>query len=114
MSDVLEEANRLIQQGWGSIDPKTTAIQQHKQASEQFEFALSVAAAFSTPKGKVALVQLRERFERPPTWTPHVTNISDTTAYGFIREGQKSVITFIENAIKLAEKGPPEKPAAQE
>jgi hypothetical protein len=110
MSDaLLKEAHKILSEGWGAIDGGTTSEQKHKQAMEQFEFCQAVASAF-TGKGKGALHRLRERFYDPPTWTPNVTNINDTTAYGFIREGQKSVITFIQNCIAAAEKGPPQPP----
>ena len=109
MSNDLEQAHKLITEGWGALGGAETAKQQHQQAVERYEFAQAVAAAF-VGKGKLGLQNLRTQFYDPPTWTPHVTNIDDTTAYGFIREGQKSVIQFIENCIKIAAEGPPKAP----
>jgi hypothetical protein len=113
MTQNLNEANKLIAgergEGWGGLDGTDKDKQQAEQAQLQFQFALRVARVFMTPEGADALEALREQHLYPPTWPPSVTHQQDQLAFGYIREGQKSVVTMIENCIKIA-KNPPQQP----
>lgn len=109
MSTNLTEANKLIagsREGWDTLSPEATEKQRAEAAQKQYEQALTFGRAFLTPEGAACLQALRERFKEPPTWPPSVTHQQDQMAFGYIREGQKSVIKLIENALEII-KNPP-------
>jgi hypothetical protein len=113
---MMNESHKLIagteaavKEGWAAFDQGATDKQRYEAAMQQFDFAERVAKAFNGA-GADALMALSEQFEKKPTWPPSLTNGEDQRAYGYIREGQKSVVTFIRNCQALVMKGPPAKP----
>ncbi len=105
----LTEADKLIagsREGWGALSPEATEKQRSEAIRKQYDQALGFARAFMTPEGAECLQNLRDRFKEPPTWPPSVTHQQDQLAFGYIREGQKSVIQLIENALEII-KNPP-------
>jgi hypothetical protein len=111
----LARSTALIKEieGWGAMDESATEKQKHQQRLQAFEYAQTIAAPFVGTKGAAALELLRQRFEYPPTWPVIATGQGDTLAHGCTREGQKTVIKYIENCIMIA-KNPPPKPPKQE
>jgi hypothetical protein len=107
----LTEAQKLISgvEGWGGLSDEHTDKQKYEADLQRFEHAQRIAGAFGGATGANALAALVEQFVDPPTWPLQVTNSTDQQAFGYIREGQKSVITAIRNAIKISAT-PPTKP----
>lgn len=106
----LDRATELIRkstEGWGGLDPKLNAEKKHQQAMVGYEVAQRIAGCFSGTAGQAALQDLRTRFVDPQTWPVIATGQGDTLAHGCTREGQKTVIKYIENCIKIAQSPAP-------
>lgn len=100
----------FLESGWDGLaatTEKLTAEQQHAAALARFENASDIARAFTGPDGELALSRLRDRTIYQPTWTPDAVSAMDGAAAGFAREGQNSIIRFIETCIRITEEGPP-------
>lgn len=112
----LNEAHRRIagEDGWGAFSSEATAKQNYEAALKQFHDAEALCAAFAGPRGAETLATLKAKFYDPPTWPAYLTNGEDQRAYGYIREGQKSVIDQILRAQQVVLLGPPPKPAEPE
>ena len=103
-------ANSFAENGWDGLTGATESLtheQQHAASLKKYENALEIARAFMDSDGALALQRLRERTIYQPTWAPEATGAMDGAAAGFAREGQNSIIRFIEECIVTAEKGPP-------
>ncbi len=103
----LEEFART--QDWSQFD------QDHSEARfesdhAQWLHAQEIARPFSTPEGQIALQRLRQATIQAATFDADL-GLLNGIAMGFAREGQNSVIRYIENCIRRAEEGPPEKPS---
>ena len=78
------------------------AEQNHRVAFDRFQAASVIAAPFMLPEGRLALSELRARTIEHPAFVP-----GETEGYGYMREGQNSIVRFIETCIRVAEQGPP-------
>ncbi len=108
----LNAAHKLLSgsEGWGALSGENAEKQNYEAALQQYHHAERICAAFNGGAGADCLAALTEQFFDRPTWPVQVTHGADQQAYGYIREGQKSVITAIRNAQALVKKGPPAQP----
>lgn len=110
MTQNMTEADKLIAgqrpEGWQGLSQEATDKQNAESAQKRFEDAARFCKAFNTPEGADCLLALTERFLHPPTWPPSVTHQQDQMAFGYIREGQKSVIQLILNAQQIVRNPP--------
>lgn len=70
---------------------------------DAYAAALVIAAPFLQPAGQACLAELRRRTIEQPTWTP-----GSPSGTGEAREGQNSMVRFIETCLAVAKRGPPE------
>lgn len=120
----MTETNRIedilranfAESGWSGLDESAaqlTAEQRHEHALAQFEQAMEIARPFMNNDGQIALAKLKQRTTEAATWDPQATGAMEGAAAGFAREGQNSIIRFIEDCIRIAQNGPPRQPASQ-
>ena len=85
-----------MRETWLGVDKMNTAFKnsREEQAGELNKDYLIVAQCFNTEAGKKALEILKERTTELPTWVPGLS-----TDFGFYREGQNSVLNFIDKSI---------------
>jgi len=92
--------------GWGDLqagqDPKVS--QQDKE--EMYRQALTIGAPFMTPAGRACLAMLKTMTTENVTWNPEGGLLAGV-ANGFHREGQNSMIRYIEAQMRIIEQGPP-------
>ena len=103
-------AASFLEGGWGALNDTTaelTAEQRHQGQLTKYENALDIAKPFMDDNGAVCLNRLRAMTVLQPTWAPESVSAMDGAAAGFAREGQNSLIRFIETCIQVAEAGPP-------
>ena len=104
--------------GWEGLQATTenlTTEQQHSAMLAKFEGALEIARPFMDDDGKLCLARLNAMTILQPTWAPEAVGAMEGAAAGFAREGQNSIIRFIQGCIATAEAGPPQPlPTAEE
>lgn len=95
--------------GWGGLEEKPpNAEEEEQRAFARYEAAHAIAAPFMTPAGRQSLAKLKDMTTDKPSWPAEGRGgFYDTAMYGFVREGQNSVIRHIENMIAIAQAGPP-------
>ena len=94
--------------GWGGLD-NAAALNEEQQKQQQlrrYQQAREVAAPFMTTAGQHTLQLMREKFNHAPTWIDGL-GLLQAVASGFAREGQNSVVRWIEDCIAVAQAGPP-------
>lgn len=90
--------------GWAGLEPQDDVNQNNTE--ERFLKAKEVADAFLTPAGKVCLQRLREATYLNASWLVDRQGLLDAVGYGIFREGQNSLVRWIDLCIKTAQEGP--------
>lgn len=98
--------------GWAGLDEIDSHSRESAQQAQwrQYEQAVVIAKPFQTPDGRAALAKLRELTTEQPTFAADLAaqGNGDYAVYqGFAREGQNSIVRWIEAQIAIAEAGPP-------
>lgn len=103
MTDIFQTMKQMAE-GWEAIDGADDAAAEANRhvALEQYVTATVIARPFMTADGQAALAALRRSTLEMPAWVP-----GQDASYGFAREGQDSIIRYIEDCITLARRGPP-------
>ena len=115
MSDELAPPgmNDYLTGGWPTVEGATATPEQLAEmeaAKEGMELrrhndAKIFHAAFSKGNGAKALKILRDMTIEQPCFNPEVGE--NAARMGFTREGQNSIVRYIEQQMQLAEEGPP-------
>ena len=95
--------------GWKGLDTfsEEAQAQNKKQAQQRYQRALEVSQAFTDTKGAVALGILRDMTMGQPTFPVDTLGLANAIGFGVYREGQNSLVRWIEKQIEIAEQGPP-------
>lgn len=102
----------LMQGGWSDLEKITEPPPPSpEQMDEQYRMDKILHDAFTTPTGAEALQHLREMTIEKPAFNPALGLVG--ILQGFSREGQDSLVHYIEGRIKRAELGPPSEQAKQ-
>ncbi len=116
MSNPAEFLSQLMGEGWQGLhnmDAKAeqaNAQQQHKQ----YERAVAIARVFRGSEGVEALQLLQDATIHQESWKVDQLGLVNACGYGIFREGQNSIVRFIQQCIERAEAGPPEIPVPEE
>ena len=86
----------MAKQGWDGLDILGTN-KPIEQKDEQFAIDKSFARTFETEEGKKCLQFLIKKTLEQPTWVP-----GGDSSFGYVREGQNSVIREIQQRIERA------------
>lgn len=97
------DAKKDFQEFLANQDLGDDQDQQAQAASmAQFQAAHIIAAPFLSASGQACLAELRSRTIEQPCFLP-----GEQDGYGFMREGQNSMVRYIETCIRVAQQGPP-------
>ena len=94
--------------GWEGLEGTDPKIQEQRarQQEERHERVMVIARAFAGPVGKEALAALRESTIEQPAFDVVNMGLINGIGYGVFREGQNSIVRYIEACIKTAQHGP--------
>ncbi len=90
-------------EGWAGLE-ETGADE--ASAHERWQKAMIVARPFMTDEGRQSLGSLRADTLGQATWDRDL-GLLNGVANGLFREGQNSIIRYIEQCIEIAAEGPP-------
>ncbi|MGE0190181.1 MAG: hypothetical protein AB7Q04_12960 [Steroidobacteraceae bacterium] len=95
-----------------NLNPDVIRAEYQARAQEAaYRLAVKIAPAFMSAVGSTALDALREQTTAVSVLGQNAINIPVTTIspehWAFLREGQNSVIRFIEGCVAIAQQGPP-------
>lgn len=110
-----DDLDTILGGGWNSLNEENAKKDQAKNSREEFAYATRIARPFLSKDGAATLQMLREVTTESTTWNPELG--ANAVHNGFWREGQNSIVRWIEKCIEIAQGGPPaevpaEKPAA--
>jgi hypothetical protein len=85
---------------WG-LDIMEAEDKAHNEKTKELQDELNkqYSICFSTPSGKKVLDHLRLCTLDQPTWIPNPNNGESAVHYGFVREGQNSIVRNIVDRI---------------
>jgi hypothetical protein len=114
--DPMQQLNELLQNtnnldGWSGLGQQAeqaTEEQTRAHALQRYEAARVIAAPFMTAQGREALEKMREQLAGNPKWPVDELGLINAVGYGVFREGQASVVRWLDQCIKVAEEGPPD------
>ena len=93
--------------GWEGLEGSDQVKEQRaRQQEERHERVMVIARAFAGPVGKEALAALRESTIEQPAFDVVNMGLLNGIGYGVFREGQNSIVRYIEACIKTAQHGP--------
>ena len=93
--------------GWEGLEGSDQVKEQRaRQQEERHERVMVIARAFAGPIGKEALAALRESTIEQPAFDVVNMGLLNGIGYGVFREGQNSIVRYIEACIKTAQHGP--------
>lgn len=106
--DQLEKLGVKAPAGWSALDPASPdhVAAKADNARARYERALEVAAPFMTPAGQLCLSHLRAQTVESPTWKVDELGLVNAIGFGILREGQNTLIRYIERQIEIAQQGP--------
>lgn len=94
-----------IPSGWGWFEETNKEVEaQREQAKQKVEdLLIAYRACFETPAGEVVMQDLRRFLLRVKTWDPS-GDFYRAAAQGFHREGQNSMVAYIEQMVERGKK----------
>jgi hypothetical protein len=94
--------------GWASLDEKAPEAEaaRKEHALRRYERAQVVAAPFMTPGGQACLAELRAATIESPAWQPDQLGLLNAIGSGILREGQNSLVRWIQQQIEIVQQGP--------
>ena len=104
-------AGNMTTDGWNSLTGDG-ALESQEATHEQLVAAWQRKRDIAVPfiEHPLALQLLREQTIDEPAFKPDEFGAFDAIVYGLFREGQDSMIRFIEACVKQAKEGPPDPP----
>jgi hypothetical protein len=94
--------------GWAGLEGTDPKIKEQRERAqeESLERVMVIARAFMGPNGQAALQALRESTIEQPSFDVQNLGLINGIGYGIMREGQNSIVRYIEACIKSAQQGP--------
>jgi len=103
-----DDLDTILGGGWDALNDENTTKTRTANAREEHAYATRIARPFLTAAGRETLQMMRTVTVEATTWDaglgPNAVN------HGFWREGQNSIVRWIEKCIAIAEAGPPGAP----
>ncbi len=93
-------------QNWGADQGQQGLSDEAKM--RRYQQALAVARPFMSAEGRESLNALRSKTIELPTWPVDNCEAERIPYYGAMREGQNSLVRWIEQCIEIVEAGPPQ------
>jgi hypothetical protein len=92
------------QEGWDAMDPASpaNAEQKERSARERYQRAKIIADGVSDE----ALNMMREQTTDASTWQVGELGLLNAIGFGIMREGQNSLVRWIEQQRRIAAQGP--------
>jgi hypothetical protein len=104
MTGIDEQVRSLLGGGWAGLEEGEPKVDP-RHADEQYRVDRMLYAAFSDGPGAEALAHLRDMTIHQPAFVPG--SGVDAIMQGFTREGQNSIVRYIDMRMRRAEQGPP-------
>lgn len=106
-----DDLDSILSGGWDALNEENAKAARVKNAREEHAYATRIARPFLTQDGRTALQMMREVTVDATTWNPELG--ANAVHNGFWREGQNSIVRWIEKCIEIAQAGPPDAPAPE-
>jgi len=103
-------AGGFSENGWAGLesgDTRTNEERQQEMAQTRYDNAQIVAGPFASAAGRKSLAKLKAMTIEQPGWNAENKDFHSAAAYGFVREGQNSIVRYIEDCLRILEEGPP-------